>query len=103
VFSFLLPVSLKQVTNCEIPYLYGTPTANLTTFQKGPFYFVIKVFNHLSTSIKKPSHDTNHFRSALSSFLVINSSYSEEYRSLNSVLLFTVLYCVDVYMLQDVL
>jgi len=23
-----------------------TPTANLTTFQKGPFYFEIKVFNH---------------------------------------------------------
>jgi hypothetical protein len=28
-----------------------TPTANLTTFQKGPFYFEIKVFNHLPTSI----------------------------------------------------
>ena len=29
-----------------------TPTANLTTFQKGPFYFGIKVFNYLPTSIK---------------------------------------------------
>jgi len=34
-----------------------TPTANLTTFEKGPFYFGIKVFNHLPTSIKKTSHD----------------------------------------------
>ena len=30
-----------------------TRTANLTTFQKGLFYFGIKVFNHLPTSIKK--------------------------------------------------
>jgi hypothetical protein len=34
-----------------------TPTANLTTFQKGPFYFGIKVFNHLANSIKNASHD----------------------------------------------
>jgi len=34
-----------------------TPTANLTAFLKGPFYFEIKVFNHLPTSIKKTSHD----------------------------------------------
>jgi len=39
-----------------------TPTSNLTTFQKGPFYFVIKVFNHLPTSIKNISHDINQFR-----------------------------------------
>jgi hypothetical protein len=32
-----------------------TPTANLTTFQKGPFYFGIKVFNYLSTNIKNIS------------------------------------------------
>jgi len=29
-----------------------TPTANSTTFQKGLFYFGIKVFNPLRTSIK---------------------------------------------------
>jgi len=34
-----------------------TPTANLTTFRKGPFYFGIKDFNHLPTSIKNTSHD----------------------------------------------
>jgi hypothetical protein len=37
-----------------------TPTANLTTFQKGPFYFGIQVFNHLPTSIKNTLHDINH-------------------------------------------
>ena len=84
MFSSLLPVSLKQVTNCEIPDLYDTPIANLTTFQKGPFYFLIKVFNHNPTSIKKTSHDINKFRSILKSFLIINSFYSEEYFVWNS-------------------
>ena len=40
-----------------------TPTANLTTFQKGPFYFGIKVFNHHPTSNKNTSHDINQSRS----------------------------------------
>jgi hypothetical protein len=62
-----------------------TATANLTTFQKGLFYFGIKVFNHLPTSIKKTSHDINQFRSVLKSFLIINSFYSlEEYFAWNS-------------------
>jgi len=51
--------------NTRFSYDVHTPTANLTTFQKGPFYFGIKVFNHLSTSIKKTSHDINQFRSIL--------------------------------------
>jgi len=49
-----------------------TQTANLTTFQKGHFYFGIKVFNYLPTSIKNTSHDINQFRSALKSFTLIN-------------------------------
>ena len=49
-----------------------TPSANLATFQKGPFYFGMKVFNYLPTSIKNTSHDINQFRSALRSFLLIN-------------------------------
>jgi len=48
-----------------------TPTENLTTFQKGPFYFGIKVFNCLPTSFKNTSHDINQFRSVLKSFLLI--------------------------------
>jgi hypothetical protein len=60
-------------------------TANLTIFQKDPFYFGIKVFNHLPTSIKKTSHDINQFRSVLKRFLLINSFYSlEEYFAWNS-------------------
>ena len=61
-----------------------TATANLTTFQKGPFYFGIKVFNHLPTSIKKTSHDINQFRSVLKRFLITNSFYLEEYFAWNS-------------------
>jgi len=37
--------------NTRFRFDLHTPTANLTTFQKGPFYFGIKVFNHLPTSI----------------------------------------------------
>ena len=61
-----------------------TPTANLKTFQKGPFYFGIKVFNHLRTSIRNTSHDINQFRSVLKSFFLIVSFYSEEYFAWNS-------------------
>jgi len=79
-------------SNSEIPNTntrFGsdlhTPTANLTTFQKGPFYFGIKVFNHLPTSIINTSHDINQFRSVFKSFLLINSFYSlEEYFAWNS-------------------
>ena len=61
------------------------PTTNLTTFQKGPFYFGIKVFNHLPTSIKNTSNDKNQFRSVLKSFLLIKSFYLlEEYFAWNS-------------------
>jgi len=62
-----------------------TPTANLTTFRKGPFYFGIKVFNRLPTNIKNMSHDINQFRSVLKSFLLINLFYSlQEYFVWNS-------------------
>ena len=40
-----------------------TPTANQTTSQKGPFYFGIRDFNHLPTSIKNTCNNTNLFRS----------------------------------------
>ena len=57
----------------------------MTHLNKGPFYFGIKVFNHLPTGIKKTSHDINQFRTVLKSFLIINSFYSlEEYFAWNS-------------------
>ena len=49
------------------------PTANLTTFQKSPFYCRLKIYNHLPTSIKNTSHNINEFRSVLKSFLLVNS------------------------------
>ena len=62
-----------------------TPMANLATFQKGLYYFGIKVFNHLPTSIKKLSHDKNQCKIALKNFLFINSFYSlEEYFTWNA-------------------
>ena len=72
IFSLLLFVAKNRdlyESNSEIHNIYTrfssdlhTPTANLTTFQKGPYYFGIKVFNHLPTSIKNTSHDINQFR-----------------------------------------
>ena len=74
-FSLLLLVAKSRdlcESNSEIHNIntrFGadlhTPTANLTTFQKGPFYFGIKVFNHRPTSIKNTSHDIGQFTSVL--------------------------------------
>jgi len=95
IFSLLLFVAKNRdlcASNSEIHNIntgfssdLHTPTANLTTFQKGPFYFEIKVFNYLPTSIKNTSHDISQFRSVLKSFLLINSFYMlEEYFAWNS-------------------
>ena len=45
------------ISTPDLVVTYILPTANLTTFQKEPIYFGIKVFNHLPTSIKNTSHD----------------------------------------------
>jgi hypothetical protein len=94
VFSLLLFVA-QNIDSCEsnleihnINTRFSsdlhTPTANLTAFQKVPFYFGIKAFNYLPASIKNTSHDINQFRSVLKSFLLINSFYSlEEYFAWN--------------------
>ena len=73
------------ISTPDIVLTHITSAANLTTFQKGPFYFGIKVFNHLPTSIKKTSHDMNQFKSVLKSYLLVNSFSSlEEYFAWNS-------------------
>jgi hypothetical protein len=94
IFSLLLFVAENRdlyESNSEIHNIntrfscdLHTPTANLTTFQKGPLYSGIKFFNRLPTSIKRTSYDINKFRSALKCFHVINSFYSEEYFAWNS-------------------
>ena len=75
IFSLLLFVAKSRdlyESNSEIHNIntwfssdLHTPTANLTIFQKVPFYFGIKVFNYLPTSIKNISHDIYQFRSVL--------------------------------------
>ena len=62
IFSLLLFVPKNRYmyeSNSEIHNIntrfssdLHTPTANLTTFQKGSFYFGIKVFNHLLLASK---------------------------------------------------
>jgi len=60
------------------------PTANLTMYQKGVYYSVIKIYNHLPTAIKDLSDDKNTFKVALKKYLLHNSFYSlEEYLNTN--------------------
>jgi hypothetical protein len=94
VFSLLLFVAENRdlyESNSEIHNIntrfrsdLHTPTANLTNFQKGPFYFGIKVFNRIPTSNKQTFHDINQFKSIFKNFLIINSFYLEEYFAWNS-------------------
>jgi len=58
------------------------PSANLTVYQSGVYYSGIKVFNHLSTTIKNLSDNKKKFQTALRKFLLYNLFYSlEEYYS----------------------
>jgi len=55
------------------------PLCSLTVFQKGAYYFGIKLFNHLSLK-KSLSNKVKLFKSALKRFLNLHSFYSvEEY------------------------
>jgi hypothetical protein len=51
------------------------PQTNLTIYQRGPFYFGIKLFNHLPLKIKELAHDIKQFRPALKAFLHAKSFY----------------------------
>jgi hypothetical protein len=48
--------------------LYSSQT-NLTVYQIGPYYFGIKLFNHVPLNIKELAHDTKQFSKALYAFL----------------------------------
>jgi hypothetical protein len=52
------------------------PTANLAVFQKGVWYYDIKVYNHLPPTLKQLSHDVLKFKTALKIFLLANSFYT---------------------------
>jgi hypothetical protein len=63
---------------------FHCPICNLTVFQKGTYYFGIKVFNNFPSCIKNFAHDTKQFRFVLKRFLLLNSFYSlEEYFNFN--------------------
>jgi hypothetical protein len=67
-------------TRCKLDSYY--PHSSLTVHQKGPYYFGIKLFNHLRLTIKELVHDNKQFRKALSVFLHSKSFCTiEEYFS----------------------
>ena len=56
------------------------PTSRLTVFQRGPYYFGIRAFNHLPPCIKSLSNEVKLSKPALKRFLLSNSFYSlDEY------------------------
>jgi len=72
------------IDNQEIYTRYNTnfhlPMANLTAFQRGVYFFGVKLFNHLPIKIKNVSKETKLFKRASKIFLILNSFYSmEEY------------------------
>ena len=54
------------------------PTANLTKFQKGVYYLVIKIFNNIPHKIKDLANNTLPFRNTLKMFLLANSFYNSK-------------------------
>jgi hypothetical protein len=56
------------------------PQTNLTIYQRGPYYFGIKLFNHLPLKIKELAYDIKQFRVALKACLQSKSFYTlDEY------------------------
>jgi hypothetical protein len=86
IFSLLIfvidNISLFK-TNLE---LYETNTRNknnfhssqprLSIYRNGVYYMGIKVFNHLSSYIKKLLEEKNQFKNTLKNYLLLNSFYS---------------------------
>jgi hypothetical protein len=59
------------------PYCLQT---SLSICQRGPYYFGIKLFNHLPLNIKELSYNAKQFRMALRAFLYSKSFYNlDEY------------------------
>jgi len=74
--------SISDVHNVNTRYNSDShlPITNLTVFQKGVFYFGIRVFNKLPSSVKDLSYDVKHLKLALKRFFLANSfSCLEEY------------------------
>jgi hypothetical protein len=62
------------------------PSANVTAYQKGTYYYGIKVFNRLPSQIKDLSANRNLFRCKVENFLYSHSFYTlDEYFSYNCI------------------
>jgi hypothetical protein len=56
------------------------PSCKLTVFQRGAYYFVIKIYNKLPPNIKDQAYEIKKFRPAVKGFLFLNLFYSlDEY------------------------
>jgi hypothetical protein len=66
--------------NTRLNFDLYRPQTNLTTYQRGPYYFGIKLFNHLPLNIKELIHNIKHFKVTLRVFLHTKSCYTlDEY------------------------
>ena len=60
------------------------PLFRLTAYQRGTYYFRVKVFSSLRTQIKDLSYNTKLFKLTLKSYLYVHSYYTlEEYFTYN--------------------
>jgi hypothetical protein len=56
------------------------PQTNLTIYRRGPYYFGIKLLNHLPLKIKELAYGIKQFRAALKAFVHSKSFYTlDEY------------------------
>jgi hypothetical protein len=67
------PVSEIHSINTRQNSSVYQPLSNLTTYQKGTYYYGIKVFNNLPSDINRMSHYVTQFRLALHDFLRVTS------------------------------
>ena len=64
LYLILMYITLMQRYNSEL----HLPLANLTVFQKGVFYFGIRIFNKLPSAIKDLSQEVKQFKLDLKGF-----------------------------------
>jgi len=64
--------------NVRSHYDLHIPAANLAVFQKGVWYSVIKIYNHLLPTLKQLTYDISKFKTALKRFLFTNAFYTLE-------------------------
>jgi hypothetical protein len=71
-------INTRYSTNLHLP------TSSLAVYQRGAYYYGIRVFNHLPPNIKSLSNEVRLFKPALKRFILSNSFYySDEYFDCN--------------------